>query len=587
MRRIDLLRGLLGVLFMGICLSTSAQNIPVFYKHDKQAWVDSVFKSLSPDERLAQLFMLPAYSNRDSAHIKSLEKLVREQKIGGLLFFQGGPVRQATMCNYLQEASELPMLIAMDAEWGIGMRLDTTIDYPRQMTLGAIQNDSLIYDFGVEVARQMKRMGMHVNFAPVVDVNSNASNPVIGTRSFGENKVAVSKKGIAYTNGMQNNQVMACAKHFPGHGDTRSDSHYTLPVINHSYKRLDTLELYPFKQMIQEGVGSIMVAHLSIPVLDNTPNQASTLSPKIVNGLLKDSLGFEGIVFTDALNMKSVTKYYAPGEVDLRAFMAGNDVMEFTEDVETAIKKIRQAVNDGLVSQADIDKSCLKVLNAKAWAGLADYSPIELENLTSDLNNSQARAVHNNLVANSITLLINKEEEIPVGRLDSVRIASLVIGDEAGNAFQSTLSKYAPVDHYVLGKKATAAEYASIVKQVSIYDKVIISLHSLSRKRSKNYGVTLQIIDLVSQLNDKTDLIINVFGNPYGLSRMPGFEHSKAVLFSFSKTEVSEKMAAQAIFGGIGVSGKLPVTANRIFRYGDGLKTNKLRLAYGEPYQVG
>ncbi|MDP6909454.1 MAG: glycoside hydrolase family 3 N-terminal domain-containing protein, partial [Flavobacteriales bacterium] len=397
----------MSVLFIALGLSSSAQNIPVFYKHDKQAWVDSVFKSLSPDERLAQLFMLPAYSNRDSAHIRFLEKLVREQKIGGLLFFQGGPVRQATMCNYLQEASELPMLIAMDAEWGIGMRLDSTIDYPRQMTLGAIQDDSLIYDFGTEVARQMKRMGMHVNFAPVVDVNSNAANPVIGTRSFGENKMTVGRKSIAYTNGMQDNGIMACAKHFPGHGDTKSDSHHTLPVIKHSYERLDTLELYPFRQMIREGVGSIMVAHLSIPVLDNTPNQASTLSPKIVNGLLKDSLGFEGIVFTDALNMKSVSKYYAPGEVDLRAFMAGNDVMEFTEDVETAIKKIRKAVDDGLVSQADIDKSCLKVLNAKAWAGLANYQPIELDNLTADLNNSKARAVHNDLVASSLTLLIN------------------------------------------------------------------------------------------------------------------------------------------------------------------------------------
>lgn len=578
------------ILFLwSVCfgLSTSAQQRPIFYDHDKKAWVDSVFQSMTPDERLAQLFMVAAYSNRDSAHIKELEKLIREEKIGGLIFFQGGPVRQATMCNYLQDASDVPMLIAMDAEWGIGMRLDSTIDYPRQMTLGAIQNDKLIEDFGAEVARQMKRMGMHINFAPVVDVNSNAANPVIGTRSFGENKIAVSQKGIAYMKGMQDNHILACAKHFPGHGDTDSDSHLTLPIINHSYARLDTLELYPFKELTAAGVASMMVAHLYIPELDNTKNQASTLSPKIVNGLLKDSLGFEGIVFTDALNMKGVSKYFQPGEVDLKAFQAGNDVMLFAEDVPKAMEKIRNAVNDGLIEQEEIDRRCMKLLHAKAWVGLDDQQPIGLENLITDLNNSQARSVHNELVANSLTLLVNKDEALPIKRLDSVRIASVVIGDKLGNAFQRMLSKYAPIDHFVIPKKADAKVYSTISDQVSGYDKVIVSLHDMSSRRSKNYGVTLELIDLISRLNDKTEVILNVFGNPYSLSRMPGFDNTKALLFSYGKTEVSEMLAAQAIFGGIGISGKLPVTANRLFRYADGLKTEKIRLGYGEPFQVG
>ena len=570
-------RYLLSVLILVVGLNLSAQNVPVFYKHDKQAWVDSVFSSLSPDERLAQLFMVAAYSNKDSAHIKSLEHLILEKKIGGLIFFQGGPIRHATMLNYLQEASEVPLMIAMDAEWGVGMRLDTTIDYPRSMTLGAIQDNQLLYDFGEETARQMKRLGMHVNFAPVVDVNSNAANPVIGTRSFGENKIQVAQKGIAVMKGMQDYQILACAKHFPGHGDTDSDSHLTLPIIKHSYERIDSLELFPFKEMIKEGIGSMMVAHLYIPELDNTKNLASTLSPKIVNGLLKDSLGFEGLIYTDALNMKGVSKYYGPGEVELMAFLAGNDVMEFAEDVPKAMELIRKAVNDGKITQDEIDRRCLKVLNAKAWAGLDDYQPVDLQNLTADLNNSKARAVNNELIANSLTLLINKNA-FPIKKLDGQKIASLTYGDIPGNEFQNTLSKYAQVDHFSINKKTSQQERFNILSQLKKYDKVILSLHKMSSRRSENYGVSQPLLDAVAELSFSTELIINVFGNPYSLGRMPGLEHADALLFSFSQTEVAERMAAQAIFGGIAVSGKMPVTANRLFRYGDGLRSEKIRL---------
>lgn len=586
MKEMTWFRYLLSVLILVVGLNLSAQNVPVFYKHDKQAWVDSVFSSLSPDERLAQLFMVAAYSNKDSAHIKSLEHLILEKKIGGLIFFQGGPIRHATMQNYLQEASEVPLMIAMDAEWGVGMRLDTTIDYPRSMTLGAIQDNQLLYDFGEETARQMKRLGMHVNFAPVVDVNSNAANPVIGTRSFGENKIQVAQKGIAVMKGMQDNQILACAKHFPGHGDTDSDSHLTLPIIKHSYERIDSLELYPFKEMIKEGIGSMMVAHLYIPELDNTKNLASTLSPKIVNGLLKDSLGFEGLIYTDALNMKGVSKYYGPGEVELMAFLAGNDVMEFAEDVPKAMELIRKAVNDGKITQDEIDRRCLKVLNAKAWAGLDDYQPVDLQNLTADLNNSKARAVNNELIANSLTLLINKNA-FPIKKLDGQKIASLTYGDIPGNEFQNTLSKYAQVDHFSINKKTSQQERFNILSQLKKYDKVILSLHKMSSRRSENYGVSQPLLDAVAELSFSTELIINVFGNPYSLGRMPGLEHADALLFSFSQTEVAERMAAQAIFGGIAVSGKMPVTANRLFRYGDGLRSEKIRLSYGEPAQVG
>lgn len=575
----------MGMLMLG--LGAKAQQKPAFYEHDKQAWVDSVFRSMTPDERLGQLFMVAAYSNRDTAHVNQLAKLIRDNKIGGLIFFQGGPVRQANMCNYLQSISKVPMMIAMDAEWGIGMRLDSTIDYPRQMALGAIQDNKLLYDFGAETARQMKRMGMHVNFAPVVDVNNNVENPVIDTRSFGENKIQVAKKGIAVMKGMQDNGIMACAKHFPGHGDTDSDSHLTLPTIKHPLSRLEDIEFYPFKEMIKEGIGSMMVAHLNIPALDTTVNLAATLSPQIVTGLLKEKMKFQGLIFTDALNMKGVSKFYKPGEVELKAFLAGNDVMEFAEDVPKAMELIRQAVIDSIITQEEIDKRCLKVLNAKAWFGLDRYKAIDVKNLTEDLNNGQARSLHNRLVEASLILLRNKDELIPIKHLEQRHIASLVVGDQLGNDFQKMLSNYAQVDHYALPSSELKAQKDTLLFKLQMYDVVIVSVHDLSSKRVKNYGVTQELLDLIGLLNERTKVIINVFESPYGFSRMPGFESVNAVLFAGEKSEVSQRLSAQAIFGGVAVSGKLPVTANRMFPSGAGLKTEKTRLAYGDPFQVG
>lgn len=565
----------------------TAQEKPVFRNHGKQAWVDSVFNSMTPDQRLAQLFMVAAYSNRDSAHTKQLQKLVQEQKIGGLIFFQGGPVRQAAMCNYLQAKSDLPMLIAMDAEWGLGMRLDSTISYPRQMTLGAIMNDGLIYEMGEEIARQMKRMGMHINFAPVVDVNSNAANPVIGTRSFGENKDLVTRKGLAYMKGLQDNHVLACAKHFPGHGDTDSDSHKTLPIIKHDYARIDSLELFPFKGLINQGIGSMMVAHLYIPVLDNTPNLASTLSPKIVNGLLRDSLKYDGLIFTDALNMKGVSKYFGPGEVDLKAFLAGNDVMLFAEDVPTAMRKITEAIAQGKTTQAEVDRRCRKVLETKAWAGLDKYAPIRLNNLVKDLNNAKANGVNNSLIRASITTLINEDQTIPLMMDGSKKYASVVINQISGNTFQETLNRYSHFDQFQIFTKAESSRYKEVGQLIKNHDVIVFSLVSKSSKRSKNYGITQDMLDLINGVPEEKTLVINISGNPYMLSRLRGLDKADALLFSYKNSELADNNAAQAIMGGIGTSGHLPVTANRKFRVGDGLITPKTRLGWATEEEVG
>jgi beta-glucosidase-like glycosyl hydrolase len=577
------------IVLFHILLATSVwaqvKKRPDFYAHGKDAWVDSVFNSLTPQQRLAQLFMVAAYSNKDAKHVAELDTLVNRYGIGGLIYFQGGPVRQATQCNFLQSRAKVPMLISMDAEWGLGMRLDSTISYPRQMTLGAIQDDKLVERFGEEVARQMKRMGMHINFAPDIDVNSNPANPVIGTRSFGEDKDNVARKGIAYSKGMQKHRVLACAKHFPGHGDTDTDSHHTLPVIRHDYARIDQLELYPFKRLFDSGVGSVMVAHLSIPALNTTKNRASTLSPAIVTGLLRDTLGFEGIAFTDALNMKGVSSFYKPGEVDMLALLAGNDVLLFAENVPKAMEMVTAAMAEGCISQADIDARCRKLLHLKAWAGLDRYRPIDVKNLYADLNDGKAKAMRNEMVAASLTLLRNKGGILPLKELDKGRIASVVVGDPGGIEFQKMLSRYAPIDHFTLLRNFTDSDAVKLTAQLTGYERVIISLHGLSSKRAELYGVTQGLLNLIDTVAARSQTVVNVFGNPYALSVMPGLENADAVLFSYEKNEISERLAAQAIFGGVAVNGRLPVTANVNFPIGSGIDTERIRMAYGEPEQ--
>ncbi|HSJ11173.1 MAG TPA: glycoside hydrolase family 3 N-terminal domain-containing protein, partial [Gillisia sp.] len=345
---------------------------PEFLQYENSKWVDSIMKTLSPDERIAQLIMVAAYSNRGEEHKEEILKLIKEQKIGGLIFFQGGPVRQVRLMNEYQAASKVPLLGAIDAEWGLGMRLDTTVSYPFQMALGAIKDESLIYDMGAEIARQIKRTGLHLNFAPVLDVNNNPNNPVINYRSFGEDKYNVTSKAIAYMKGMQDHQLLTTAKHFPGHGDTDTDSHYALPQITHTRARLDSLELYPFRKIVKAGIGGVMVAHLDIPALDST-GVPSTLSKPIITSLLKDELGFQGLTVTDAMNMKGVTEGNEPGVVDKDAILAGNDLLEFTEDVPKAIQEIRKAIRQGLISQAEIDRRCRKILAVKYWVGLNKF----------------------------------------------------------------------------------------------------------------------------------------------------------------------------------------------------------------------
>src|ERR1035437_9410245 len=372
-----------------ITLNVKAQiSGPPFLKYMIHPWVDSVLKTLTIDQQIAQCIWIAGYSNSDISHEVEVTDIIRKYGVGGIVFFQGTASKQAELTNYYQKISKVPLIIALDAEWGAGMRLENVSKFPYQMTMGAIKNDSLIYQFGSAVASQFKRLGIQVNFAPVLDINVNAQNPVINYRSFGENREKVTSKSIMYMKGMQDNGILATGKHFPGHGDTNVDSHLDLPLITHNRARLNSVELYPFRKLIAEGIGSIMIAHLNLPSLDTTTGLPSTLSHVIITGLLKNDLGFKGLIVTDAMNMKGVTKFFIPGEADAKALEAGNDVAEFVTDVEATIRETKNYISQKKLTVDDIAFKCRKVLAVKYWSGLNKPVIIKDENIDKELSPS-------------------------------------------------------------------------------------------------------------------------------------------------------------------------------------------------------
>jgi beta-glucosidase-like glycosyl hydrolase/CubicO group peptidase (beta-lactamase class C family) len=532
-------------------------------------WADSVLSTLSLDERIAQLMMVAAYSNKDAKHEAEIERLARERNIGGLIFFQGGPARQARLTNRYQAAAKTPLLLGMDLEWGLAMRLDSTMRFPRQMALGAIQDDDLVRQMGLEIARQMKRLGVHVSFSPVVDVNNNPANPVINDRSFGEDRDNVARKGIAYMRGLQEGGVIATAKHFPGHGDTDSDSHHALPMIAHSRTRLDSLELYPFHRLVEEGLGAIMVGHLEVPALDSAKRLPSTLSKPIVTDLLGREIGFSGLVFTDALNMKGVANADKPGEIELRALLAGNDVLLFPQDPVKAIERIRKAVDAGEIDAALIDHKCLKLLRAKQWAGLDKPQRVPLEGLDDDLNTLQGRQLRRALYAGAITVAKDHKGLLPLP-LSGQRIASVVIGDTLNNAFQQGLARYAEVRSFRCDKTITRDSLQELLRKLEGYDRVVVSAHNTTWRVNKDFGIPEGSMDIVREIAARKPTVFVLFANPYRLARAYGAHLLASVVVAYEETDDTQDLAAQALFGGIGASGRLPVTANSFFRMGDG-----------------
>jgi len=560
---------------------------PPFIRYMNHPWVDSVLNTLPLEQRIAQCIWIAGWSNRDISHEVEVADIIRKYGIGGIVFFQGTAEKQAELTNYYQRISKVPLLISTDAEWGLGMRLDNIEKFPYQMTLGAIRNDSLIYLMGKAVANQCKRLGVHINLAPVADINNNPFNPVINYRSFGENRENVTSKAMMYMNGMQDNGVMATAKHFPGHGDTNTDSHYDLPLITHARTRLDSIELFPFLNLINEGTGCVMTAHLNLPSLDTTSALPSTLSPVIVNDLLKNQLGFSGLVVTDAMNMKGVTKFFGPGEADAKALSAGNDVIEFVTDVEAAINETQNYIRSGKLTAEEITLKCRKVLALKYWAGLDSYKPVLKDNITEEISSNTLKALIRELYVNSLTVLNNLENIIPVKNLQSVKIATIAINRDEITKFQERISDYFPSDNFCIDP-ADKELSVELLDTLSGYDLVIGGIFRTDQRPQNNFGIKSEMVDFLQKLVDSCTTIITYFGNPYAIDRLEPLKNAAGLILAYQENEYTEDLSVQLIFGGTGASGLLPVTINNRWPSGFGIVTpGNLRLQYGLPESAG
>jgi beta-glucosidase-like glycosyl hydrolase/CubicO group peptidase (beta-lactamase class C family) len=559
-------------------LNTEAQS---FYNQSPSAkrWVNRKFKKLSEDQKIAQLMIIRAHSNLGPEHIASVVEQIKKYNVGGLCFFQGGPIRQAVLTNYYQKMAKTPLMISIDAEWGLGMRLDSVINYPRQLMMGAVPDGNLIYQFGLAVGEQCKRLGIQVNFAPDVDVNNNPLNPVINDRSFGEDKYKVALYGIQYMKGMEVSGVLASAKHFPGHGDVSVDSHKDLPVINKTMAQLNDLELYPFREIIKAGVGSVMVAHLSIPAIDTTTNLPTSLSPKTINGLLRTELGYKGLIFTDALEMEGVAKFYPKGEISARSLIAGNDLLCLPGDIPGSIAAVKQAIADGKLSWDEINERVKKVLLVKYNLGLHHVKKIDTTNLLSDLNE---KTIHLKelLAKNAITLL--KKSSTSLLPLTAKKVAYLGIGIDKSNEFATRLLLDYKADVFLFSNKDAATKIDSLMQVLSTYDAVVIGLHNFSRRPANNYGLSNNTIDLLNKVQ-QFNCINFVFGNPYALKYLC---NAKNLVACYEDDLITQSTAADLLKGKFDAKGKLPVTVCEELKVGDGIVYNQF-LPAGIPSTVG
>ncbi len=535
----------------------------------ESAWVDSVFKSLSKDQRLAQLMVIRAHSDKGDAYAENVANIIRNYNVGGLCFFQGGPVRQANYTNYYQSIAQTPLMVTIDGEWGLGMRLDSVTKFPYQLTLGALSDTQLVYQMGLAIGEQCKRLGIHVNYAPVVDINNNPNNPVIGYRSFGEDKYKVARLGVAYMNGMQAAGIMACAKHFPGHGDVSVDSHYDLPVVNKNRQQLDSLELMPFKALLEAGVGSVMVAHLSIPILDSTPNVATSISAAAVNGLLRNDLGFKGLTFTDALEMKGVAKYFPGGTIAAEALIAGNDMLCLPESVPDAIAAIKKAIKEKRISWAEVDEKVKKVLAAKYRLGVANMAPIDTRNLVADLN-KQTDAIRNLVARRTLTLV--KAEQGVIPSLRDKKTAYVGIGLTNLTTLGTRLQQDLGADTYLFSYKDSTDKAAQIIGaiQKGQYEAVVIGIHGYSLRPANQYAISNQALELFRQLQNFPATTL-VFGNVIALSH---FSEAKNLVACYQDDEITANAAADLLRGRITPLGVLPVSVAGK-RFGEGIIYHK------------
>lgn len=548
-----------------------AQKRPDFVQfiNSNHKWVDSVFNSLTPKERIGQLFLVRAHTNLGQKFIDSVGTVIKNEQLGGLVVFQGGPVRHLDMINNYQKVSKVPLLVTVDGEWGLGMRLpDSTQSYPYQMTLGAMQDNSLLYEMGRDVAKDFLRIGIHFNFAPTVDINNNPKNPVIGFRSFGDNKENVTVKSAAYMKGMIDGGVLASIKHFPGHGDTDVDSHYDLPKLPFTRERLEELEIYPFKELIKQGATAVMVGHMDIPALDNTPNLPSSISKKVVTDLLRKDLGFQGLTVTDAMNMKGVTKYFPNGEADILAIEAGHDLLELSENSARAIALVEKSIKSGRLKQADIDRRVKRVLAAKLWLGLDKYTPAKRANTFADLNRPETKSLIQRMADASVTLLKSNRR---IQSFDTKKETAIVsVGIKKGQEFETGLSaRLTNAKNFYITGKETEQQLADLVKEIRDHDQIVLAIHD-DRSRPRP---TLDFSDDVKTFIDKIAgrrTITIMLTNPYALTSVK-VDRSASIIMGYQNEAFMQRAALKVLLKDIKPKGKLPVTINKTYSFGKGL----------------
>ncbi|WP_264551894.1 glycoside hydrolase family 3 N-terminal domain-containing protein [Flavobacterium sp. N2038] len=543
-------------------------------------WTDSIYSIMTLDEKLGQLFFVSAYSNKDSVHVNKIKDLVANYKVGGVIFFQGGPVRQAKLTNEYQAKAKIPLFIGLDAEWGLSMRLDSTYAYPWNMTLGAIQNLDLIEKVGRNMGSECKRMGIHFNFAPVLDINTNPLNPIIGNRSFGESKTNVANRATAIMKGIQSQGILCTGKHFPGHGETSADSHKTLPTVSSTKEHIDEVELYPYKQLFDEGLASVMVAHLNIPSLESRENIPSSASYNIVTELLQKQLGFDGLIFTDGLGMKGASNFKGVGDLELAVLQAGNDIFLCPDDVPLALEKLKTFYTNGEITEERLAHSVKKILHYKFKAGLNKYKAVDLKNLQQDLTSPDKDALQYTLFENAVTVLKNEKEILPIKNLNQ-KIAYVKLGEDVNSDFITTLKKYTNIT------EVSNTNIDSLNTELKKYDLVIVSYHKVNKAWEKQDFNSTELFFL-NKIAENNKVILDVFTKPYSLLPIQNFDAIEGLVVSYQNTPISQIVSAEILFGAKDAKGKLPVSINDNFKVNDGLITEKVdRLGFETPENVG
>ncbi|MFK8271599.1 glycoside hydrolase family 3 N-terminal domain-containing protein [Capnocytophaga stomatis] len=569
-----------------IIQNISAQKINPLVAKDEQEqkkWVENTYKNMSLDEKIGQLFMVSVFSSQiGTKNTEYIKELIKKYHIGGIIFSKGGPKRQAKLTNEYQSLSKIPLFMSMDAEWGLAMRLDSTFAYPWNMTMGAVKNNELIERAGFRIGQHCKQLGMRFNFAPDIDVNTNPANPIIGNRSFGEDKQNVALKGIAFTKGMQSAGVLGSAKHFPGHGDTSKDSHKTLPLINFPSERLHEIEMYPFRELINNGVASVMVGHLNIPALESKVGLPSSLSHHIITDILKTQMGFEGLVYTDALGMKGVSEYLPVGEVEVAAFLAGNDILLMPENLVKGFESIKKAYQSKKITEERLAYSVKKILMAKYKVGLYKFEPLNLETINQNLHTLEDDLLLEEIFENALTVAKNEDKLLPIKNLDKQKIAYIKFGNDSGWTFYTNLRKYADVA--IIEPKSTE----QLLKSTEPYQTVIIGLHKPDKTPWDAYKFTKEELIWLEEIAKKKKVILSVFTRPYALLDVKNLTNIESIIVSYQNHKVAQEKTAQLIFGAIEGKGVLPVSAHPELPVNTSVSTPKIgRLSYGLPESVG